>query len=861
VARKSVVVIDGVERTIEDKKADKAPPDKPDKSLENIGSRVQRLLAAESVKKMKKLHGDLILTTGADERVAKSARIPSGVFPLDKALGGGWPQGRVNVIFGMKSSTKTTILLKTIAEAQRMCSNCWEYVQWSKLVEVAEEFIHPVTGEVTAGKVPALLAKGAKPEVRALESKKPRKEWVITPVARWYPHADGVTWRELFAVERDARGNPVPILGDEIRPVCGCKKFREVVCAFIDVEGTFDKPWALRNHVDLDKLLLSIPEYAEQSLDMADALMRSGECDIVVLDSIAFLTPAKEIEESTEKETMGVQPRVVGKGTRKFVSGLNSVGMHHGRRPTLFLTNQIRMKLGVMFGCFHGETPVMFADGSQRPIAEVVSNKMEGPVLSWDGQTIVERKIVDWYNNGSLHLPKERWLTFRVDGTHGRRGAQGFTCTPSHVLVSGEGKEVRADTIKPGDTLTSWYESSLSLTEKEIIIGSLFGDGHITKAGALSFTNAEQPEYLQWKLSLFRSLGFTASESSGRTAWRSANSFELRQIRDSFYSAPEQTQVEKNYRTIPLSLLRSATPLTLAIWYADDGSYKHRSAGLSVKRLTHTHAQAVASVLAERYSGTNYNANSQMLVFPVATFEKFSADVAQYLPACMAYKLLPEHQCLATGLIVSEPPLLRRVPCHVEVQSVRISKKKHRSLVKYDLQVEGNSYYLVGGDSAGVVVHNSPEIQPGGMAPGFAASTEVKVRPGKYVFDKTDPDHPIPIEAEFSFDVDKNKASVMKLSGSFKLVLIDGATKKLGDIYEEDEILAEALKYGIVTQEGSRFTCLGTRYDSKSQIDKRLRLDKEFSRAVKQTLLKLIVLGATLQDEPDKAARSSEEVA
>jgi recombination protein RecA len=132
---------------------------------------------------------------------------------------------------------------------------------------------------------------------------------------------------------------------------CKCKKFRKTIAAYIDVEGTWDAPWAKAHGVDLTSLLLSVPEYAEQSLDIADGLVRSMECDVVVIDSLAFLTPAKEIEESNSKDFMGVQARAIGKGVRKaFVSGLNAVAMETGRRPTIFLTNQIRMKLGVMFG-------------------------------------------------------------------------------------------------------------------------------------------------------------------------------------------------------------------------------------------------------------------------------------------------------------------------------------------------------------------------------------------------------------------------------------------------------------------------------------------------------------------------------
>jgi protein RecA len=293
--------------------------------------RWQKILGSKAFQKIKQDHGATILTTASDVRVAKSFRIPSGIFPLDLALGGGWPQGRVNTIFGMKSAGKTYTLLKTLAQAQHMCSNCWSFVEWLKEVEVDEE-VDAATGEV-----------------KKLD--KPKKVWTVRPVDRWDGEDDKfVELTPSWYTKEDGTRVKGWERGARIKPKCACEKYRECVCGFIDVEGTFDKPWAERLGVNLDKLLLSQPEYAEQSLDIGDALVRSGNCDVLVLDSIAFLTPQKEIEESTEKETMGVQPRVIGKGTRKFVSGINAVALDSERRPTVFLTNQIRMKLGVMFG-------------------------------------------------------------------------------------------------------------------------------------------------------------------------------------------------------------------------------------------------------------------------------------------------------------------------------------------------------------------------------------------------------------------------------------------------------------------------------------------------------------------------------
>jgi len=131
---------------------------------------------------------------------------------------------------------------------------------------------------------------------------------------------------------------------------CSCKKYREMVCAFIDVEGSWDHEWAILHGVDPDRVLLSTPEYAEQALDIAEALLRSGDVDVIIMDSLAFMTPAKEIQESSGKALQAEQARVLGRGIRKFNAALNFAGNRTGRRPTVLFTNQIRMKLGLLFG-------------------------------------------------------------------------------------------------------------------------------------------------------------------------------------------------------------------------------------------------------------------------------------------------------------------------------------------------------------------------------------------------------------------------------------------------------------------------------------------------------------------------------
>jgi protein RecA len=357
-------------------------PEKSEKSEKTrVGTqhdRIAKLFSQKIFRELSKDHGNMILTRASDARVAKSLRLPTGIFPLDKKLGGGLPQGRVITLYGMKSTGKTYIILRTLATTQRMCSNCWSFVEWSHLVEHDMEEVDEKTGEVTK----VLDPKTGEVKKRAV--------WEPFWVKRWWQDNGGKYRVRLRGTmkpnpdEEAAKDFPtVPdvTLGEEIRPKCDCEKYREAVCGFIDVEGTFDKPWAERCDVDLLKLMLSQPEAAEHSLDIADALVRSGECDVLALDSVAFLTPSKEIAESTNKETMGVQARLVGKGVRKFVSGLNAVALYSERRPTILLTNQIRMKIGVMFG-----NPETVSGGLAPGFASSVEVKTKGAKFEFEKQ-------------------------------------------------------------------------------------------------------------------------------------------------------------------------------------------------------------------------------------------------------------------------------------------------------------------------------------------------------------------------------------------------------------------------------------------------------------------------------------------
>jgi recombination protein RecA len=114
--------------------------------------------------------------------------------------------------------------------------------------------------------------------------------------------------------------------------------------AFIDMEHALDPVYAARVGVNIDELLVSQPDTGEQALEITETLVRSGAVDVVVVDSVAALVPRSEIEGDMGDATMGVQARLMSQALRKLSGAINQT------KTAVIFTNQLRQKIGVMFG-------------------------------------------------------------------------------------------------------------------------------------------------------------------------------------------------------------------------------------------------------------------------------------------------------------------------------------------------------------------------------------------------------------------------------------------------------------------------------------------------------------------------------
>ena len=157
---------------------------------------------------------------------------------------------------------------------------------------------------------------------------------------------------------------------------------REGIAAFVDTEHAMDLNYARKLGVDVNNLLLSQPEYGEQALEIVETLVRSGALDVIVIDSVAALTPRAEIEGEMGDPTMGVQARLMSQALRKLTAAISK------SKTSVMFTNQLRQKIGIMFGnpeTTTGGNALKFYASLRLDIRRIEAIK--------DGQTVIGNRV------------------------------------------------------------------------------------------------------------------------------------------------------------------------------------------------------------------------------------------------------------------------------------------------------------------------------------------------------------------------------------------------------------------------------------------------------------------------------------
>jgi recombination protein RecA len=533
------------------------------------------------------------------------------------------------------------------------------------------------------------------------------------------------------------RGRVVEIYGPEssgkttvaLHAVANAQRTGGIV-AFIDAEHALDPDYAKALGVDTDALLVSQPDSGEQALEIADMLVRSGALDLIVIDSVAALVPRAEIEGEMGDSHVGLQARLMSQALRKMTGALNGSG------TTMIFINQLREKIGVMFGCFQADARVVLADGSTEKIGKIVNQKMDVEVMSYDpvADKVVPKRIVNWFDNGIA----EKFLQFTVEKSHGNGRSQ-FAATENHLIRTPGGWR-EAGELVAGDRVMATETHRLSDMQWQVVLGSLLGDGNLSPnrrdRNGVRFRlghGAKQRDYLEWKVAMLGNIACSRRENDKGAVFADFTPLpELGELQRTVYMGDGK-------RTITEEYLKALTPLALAIWFMDDGCFTLRSKGVQertkggsgriqfcIEALTEGSRDRLVDYLRDthgldvswRLSGANRKA---VLTFSTQSSRRFLALVAPYVHPSMDYKLLESQR----GQFDVEPefvePVVRPVPARVLDVHV---KPPTRSMHKFDIEVEGNHNYFVDG----VMVHNSPETTTGGRALKFYSSVRLDVR-------------------------------------------------------------------------------------------------------------------------------------
>jgi recombination protein RecA len=553
------------------------------------------------------------------------------------------------------------------------------------------------------------------------------------------------------------------------------------IAAFIDAEHALDPDYAKALGVDTDALLVSQPDTGEQALEITDMLVRSGALDIVVIDSVAALVPRAEIEGEMGDSHVGLQARLMSQALRKLTGALSNSG------TTLIFINQLREKIGVMFGCGSYHTKVTLADGSQESLGKIVNQKLPVEVLSYDVETgaIVPKRVVNWFNNGKT----PEFLQFKVARAAGGKGRAyaSLAMTPNHLIRTPGGWR-EAGKIHVGDRVMLSQPHRLSPQQWQVVLGGLMGDGSLSQPVKRDGSSAryrmghgtKQVEYLDWKASLLGNIQQCRTTNAKGAAFVDLQPLaELAELRAAVYIAGQ--------KVISWDYLKSLTPLALAIWYMDDGSFTVRSRGVQtrtaggsgrvafcVEAMSEGSRDRLVSYLRDthklevswRRTGARGKA---VLTFTTAASARFMEMVGPYVHPSMGYKLLPRLR----GLCTVEPQFVESImrPVPAEVVDIRV-RDDFQSMNRFDIEVEGSHNYL----ADGVIVHNSPETTTGGKALKFYASVRLDVRRIETLKDGTDA-----VGNRTRIKVVKNKCLA---EGSLIFDPITGITRRIEDIVD-----------------------------------------------------------------------------
>ena len=597
--------------------------------------------------------------------------------------------------------------------------------------------------------------------------------------------------------------------------------------AFIDAEHALDAPYAQRLGVNTDELLISQPDTGEQALEIAEHLVRSGAIDVIVIDSVAALVPKAELDGEMGDSLPGLQARLMSQALRKLTAAISRSG------TSVIFINQIREKIGVMFGCFHYSTRVTLANGRSEKIGKLVNQRLPVEVLSYDPKTgrVEPRRVVNWFDNGRA----DHFVEFEVEG--GPSGRRRFAATENHLILTPRG-QARAGDLAVGDEVLVCVEDYVLTDDQlQLVLGGGLGDGSIRRTGAHTAHfrlghGARQTEYLNWKHWMLEPFSGPIRRTGNGLGFDTLAMPALADLHAELYDA-------EGCRTAAGSALDRLDARGLAVWYGDDGSFTGHfdrwgkgKAVLYNKSLPREARQHVTATL-ERLGVGRPRDDGRGFWFNSEQTARLHALIAPYVHPSVDYKLHPSHRgrfnwtpdlsdAGLNGTRLASRRRLRAVPARILKRYV---KPATRATHRFDLEVDGHHTYLVDG----VVVHNSPETTPGGRALKFYASVRLDIRRAETLKQGTDP-----VGARTKVKVVKNKLAPPFREAEFEMFYGEGISK-------EGAVLDLAVEHGLVEKSGTWFSYRNERIgqgreNARKHLKENPKVAEELETAVRQAL-------------------------
>jgi recombination protein RecA len=624
------------------------------------------------------------------------------------------------------------------------------------------------------------------------------------------------------------------------------------IAAFIDAEHALDPEYAKNLGVDTDALLVSQPDTGEQALEIADMLIRSSAIDVIVIDSVAALVPRAEIEGEMGDSHVGLQARLMSQALRKIAGALSQ------NKTTAIFINQLREKIGVMFGCMSYGTRVTLADGTQEKIGKIVNQRLDVEVLSYDPETnrVVPRRIVNWFNNGRA----EQFLQFTVAKSGGNGRAQ-FAATENHLIRTPGGWRPAGELIV-GDRVVVMEPKRLSGQQMQLILGSLMGDGNLSpnrrgRSGTRFRMGhgAKQAAYLNWKAALLGNIGCARTSNAKGAVFADFTPLtELAEIHDAVYFGDGKKHLSWDY-------LKRLTPFALAVWYMDDGCFVLRSKGLQertqggtgrieicVEAMSPGSRERLAQYLRDTYGldvrlRANGPTRKAVLRFTTSASEKFQKLVAPYVHPSMQYKLLPRF--CGQFNVTAQFAITEQRLAAVKIVDIHV-KPPTRSMNRFDIEVGGHHNYFVDG----VMVHNSPETTSGGKALKFYASIRLDVRRIETLKDGTEA-----VGNRTRVKVVKNKVSAPFKTAEFDILYGVGISR-------EGSLIDLGVEQSIVRKSGAWYTYEGEQLgQGKENARNFLRDNPDVANEIEKKIKEKLGVGARIDaDAPGPGPGAGPEI-